>query len=323
MMGPHIDRQLLGEAYASHPFFIVGSPRSGTTLLRLIFDSHPGLAVPEESHFVVGLAARRLRLAGRPGLALERMLAHPHLVEHWDVDPAVLRLGAEQLEPRTLGEAERAVFAAYAAAHGKRRWGDKTPGYAAHIGLVSTTFPDAVFIHIIRDGREVAASLVEREWGPRSPVTGGFWWREKVEAGRRTGSQLGACRYTEVMLRHLISDPEAELRRLCDFIGEDFHPAMLCYRDGHEARRVGALPEHSHVMAPIGADMRAWEKGMSDTERRALEAVTGPLLRQLGFDCHTVPARFLLLAHLFRFRDRMRQLPTEIRYRLHPSSRLV
>src|SRR4051794_27962840 len=125
--------------------FVVGCSRSGTTLLRALLDAHPLLAVPPESHFAV---APRLRRLGRdPWFRL------------WGIEPPDLR-GLD------VADAVRAVFAAYAAAQGKPRYADKTPHYVSHLPLLAERFPEARFVHVVRDGRDVALSLLEVPWGP-------------------------------------------------------------------------------------------------------------------------------------------------------------
>src|SRR5207237_1740039 len=130
----------------------------------------------------------------------------------WQIDPMRVRDLAREVHARTLADAVRACFAVYAESRGKPRWGDKTPGYVEHLELLAELFPDARFIHIIRDGREVSTSIAEQPWGPPSPVAAAFWWRRKVKRGRRSGELLGPDRYLEIRLEHLISDSEQALR---------------------------------------------------------------------------------------------------------------
>ena len=269
------------------PFFVVGAPRSGTTLTRLMLDSHPRLAIPRESHFIVRLAYRRLRLMHRPDVALDRILAHPRYLG-WGLDADRVRAFVAQRTPETYPDVVSAVFGAYAAEHGKSRWGDKTPGYVHSIALVRRLFPDAKFIHVIRDGREVAVSVAERVWWPGSPISAAFWWRRYVRAGRRGGAMLGAD-YLEVRLDALIADPEAELTKVCAFLGEDFDPAMLEYASTARPR-LGRGPDDPmppqlrHIEKPPSAGLRDWKAGLSPATIAGVEAACYPVLRDLGFE---------------------------------------
>lgn len=142
----------------SAPFFIVGSARSGTTLVRMILNSHPGVAVPPESRFIVELW--RGEKAVDVGETLAALAAHPRF-QLWSLPIEKVR---EQLGPTArapYAEIMTAAYTAYAKSRGKTRWGDKTPRYVQHIPLLAELFPDARFVHIIRDGRNVALSYAD------------------------------------------------------------------------------------------------------------------------------------------------------------------
>lgn len=273
-------------ALAERPFFIVGCPRSGTTLVRLMLDCHPRLAVPGESHFVVGLAGRRFRLGRRPMEAVERILTH-HRFRAWHLDPGLVRAEVACRRPRTYPEAVRAVFGAYARAHGKARWGDKTPGYVNHIPLLARLFPDAQFVHVIRDGRAVAASVATMHFGPDDPVAAGYWWKKRVALGLVHGRPLGPDRYHELRLEELVRDPEATMRRLLAFLGEEWSDAVLDHRRRAEEFLAAGGPTrariHPNVVRPPTAGLRDWRAGLTPHEQRMVEAACGWPLVALGY----------------------------------------
>ncbi len=276
--------------------FIVGCPRSGTTLLRLMLDNHPSLAIPDESHFIV-----ELHDPGRPTASgqlteeiLERVFGHERF-ERWKFNPAQVRQMAAITRPPTYSEVIATVFGAYAAAQGKPRWGDKSPPYVKHIPLLAELFPRARFIHIIRDGREVATSLAAHEWGPPTPVEGASVWQRQVRAGRRAGRQLPADRYLELRLENLIAEPERVLRGACDFLDEPFAPEMLDYHRT-AAKRVWTgesgdpkAVDHSNVRFPPTPGLRDWRAGLSVAEQQAVEAAAQPLLGELGYAAEVPP----------------------------------
>ena len=125
-------------------------------MLRVILDRSPGIAIPDESHFVPQLAHRH-RTPVQVDEFVEDLRRLPTLVR-WRLDvDGVARLLRQGM---TSGDAIGAVFAAYALEHGKPRWGDKTPAYMRYLGLLERLFPDALYVHLVRDGRDCALSFL-------------------------------------------------------------------------------------------------------------------------------------------------------------------
>ncbi len=141
--------------------FVVGVNRSGTTLLRLMLDAHPDLTIPPETHFVPEV----IRLARRDGGTRVRMVRtmtrHPRWGD-FGIDARELRGRVAHIKPAKAGPVVRAFYELYAESQGKARWGDKTPRYMRAMPRIEKALPEARFIHIIRDGRDVALSQSER-----------------------------------------------------------------------------------------------------------------------------------------------------------------
>lgn len=281
-----------GTASALNPVFpmFVGSGRSGTTLFRNIFDSHPDLAMTHEAHFVLPMALQRRRLETASGIDIERFVArlyaNPNFVRQGLEEPAV-RAALDAASPATFADAVRTVFAAYAAQHGKRLYGDKTPGYVTHMGLLGELFPEARFVHIIRDGRDVAMAYLDREeWGPSTMADAALYWRSRVGRGRDAGRRLGPDRYREVRYEDMVDDPEAVTRELCEFLGLDFHPVMLeFHRRGTEFAAGTPHPDAFRGLAqPVTKGMRDWRTQMAPDDVALVEAIAGDLLSDLGYD---------------------------------------
>jgi hypothetical protein len=271
------------------PFaFVVGCGRSGTTLVRAMLDAHPQIAVPYESYFPVWFARQRTRYETPAGFALDRFiddfLAHESFL-HWGLDAATTREFLRAAEPGNYPDAIRACFAAYASAHGKPRYVDKTPIFVNHIPALASLFPEAVFVHLVRDGRDVALSRTQVAWGTRQFAQEGLRWRDEVERGRRDGRALGAARYHEVHYEALLEDPERAARELCEFIGVEFDPAMLRYYERVD-QVLGSQPypdEHQNLLRPPTKGLRSWRAEL-DADRVALfEQLAGPTLRRFGY----------------------------------------
>jgi Sulfotransferase family len=270
---------------ADAPVIVLGVRRSGTTLLRVMLDRHRLLAVPDESYFVPQLA-RRHRSPVDP-LAFEDDLRRlPTLVE-WGLSAEAV---AERLRPGlTTGEAIAAVFQTYAAARRKPRWGDKTPLYMQHLPLLERLFPDAVYVHLVRDGRDAALSflsvppgIMTEGWGhPRDAAGFACQWATEVRAARALGDRVGPGRYLEVRYEALVARPEEELRRICAFAGLEYDPELLGYVGNTES----ASKEHQQRLnEPPRVGVRDFRTEMSAADREAFESVAGDLLGALGYE---------------------------------------
>ncbi|MGH2748851.1 MAG: sulfotransferase family protein [Actinomycetota bacterium] len=263
------------------PFFIVGSARSGTTLLRLMLNAHAAVAVPPESRFVVEL------YEGRDEVEVDDLLARlgrHRLFQNWSLDLDAVR---EQLPERGRApfvECIEAAYRAYAKARGKSRWGDKTPRYVEHIPLIARLWPDARFVHMIRDGRDVALSYGDLPFGPKTVARAARLWSDRVAAGRRAGNDLGTTRYTEVRYEELTTDIDAGARALCEFLDLEFDPGMLDYT---ERARSDVLPRaaryNPHVTEEPIAQVRSWEGQMPAPHVRVFEWIAGNVLSEAGY----------------------------------------
>jgi len=267
------------------PLFILGVRRSGTTLLRVMLDRHSELAVPDESYFIPQLAERHRRPIEVEAFAddLRRLPA----LREWGVPLAEVRARLRPGMP--VGEAIAAVYEVYAELRGKRRFGDKTPLYMQYLGMLERLFPAALYVHLIRDGRDAAVSflampegIVTRTWAhPRSAAGFACQWRSEVAAARRLGRRAGPRRYLEVRYEDLVSDAERELRRICAFAGLGYEPGMLDYAGAVEVSR---RPHQRSLLRPPTPGLRDWRRELSEAEVAAFEAVAGDLLGDLGYE---------------------------------------
>jgi hypothetical protein len=274
------------------PVFVVGCGRSGTTLLRLMLDAHSDLAIPGETHFLIALWDRRRQFETAGGRldaeALARSAMSSHQFRYWEVpDDAVLQ--RVRVLPPDAGFADTvgALYMAYADERGKRRWGDKTPQYVRSIPLLARIFDGSRFIHVIRDGRDVALSYLSLRWGPPNVWRAARIWRDDVAAGRQAGTALGPSRYLEVRYERLVAEPEATLRDVCAFLELPFEQGMLEYHlVGGE--RLGARPDradhHGSSIRPPTKGMRDWRGEMPAERIRAFESVAGATLADLGYE---------------------------------------
>ncbi|HKM55942.1 MAG TPA: sulfotransferase [Isosphaeraceae bacterium] len=196
------------------PFFLVGSERSGTTLTRLMFDHHPLIAFFFEFEYAVDMMPesegwpdlreyyeflRPDRIFQAANVVIDEKLDYPHLVDSF------LR---------------------------RKRDRDNKPLVGAtvhrHFDRLLRIWPDARFIHIVRDGRDVARSVIEMGWAGNM-YTAVEGWIEAEMLWSRLCRDLPADRWTEIRYEALVSRPEATLTRVCEFLGVPYDPAMLDY----------------------------------------------------------------------------------------------
>ncbi len=284
--------------------FVVASPRSGTTLVRMMLDAHPELAIPSETHFVPQLieAFDERRLG--PDEVLEMVRSHRRW-QDFHLEASELEARLREREPLDAGESLRAFFSLYAQSRGgKTRWGDKTPEYVECMRPISKALPEARFIHVIRDGRDVAMSRVRwrmQRAGKKPPMERlAKRWVKAVTGARKQGHRLP--HYMEVRYEDLIAETESTLRRICEFIELDFDPAMLSYHEGAAERLAEidqTLPETDDRVALAGSErlskhemttkpperdrIFAWRTEMSEDDLATFESVAGELLKDLGY----------------------------------------
>jgi hypothetical protein len=208
------------------PIFIVGCQSSGTTLLRLMLDSHPGISCGPETRFLEDFAALTER-----NWSYMRNYGFPR--SYWD---------------RKLAETFDSIKRDYASETGKTRWADKTPRYALSLGYITELFPACQVVHVIRDGRDVVASHRDR-WGYWSAIKAVEKWPRYIRAARQAGRSLPSDRYHEVRYEDIVGRTEPTMRLLLEFLDEPWSPAVL----EHD--------RHPHDIPPRYANLIAERRG--------------------------------------------------------------
>jgi hypothetical protein len=195
------------------PIFIVGCPRSGTTLLRDLLRSHPRLTFPPESHFLPafyrGYGDPR---SEREAVALARRILRLEWIRLWRLPLTAAEFAAD----RSFRDVLVRLYGAWAGREHKARWGDKTPHYVTAIPTLREIFPAGQIIHIVRDGRDVALSWLRTGLEPRNLFVAARLWKQYVSAGRAAGVGLPRAAYLEVRYEALLSAP-ADTRRAPKF----------------------------------------------------------------------------------------------------------
>ena len=261
------------------PFFIVGSARSGTTLLRLMLNAHRRVAVPPESRFVTEIKYD----TGPIGVDrfLQALGSHKRF-EAWDLPLEAVKREIEG-DPVPYADALAAAYRAYAHVNGKEVWGDKTPRYVEHIPFIAQLFPGSRFIHLIRDGRNVARSYANVPFGPKTVAKAAELWATRVEKGCRDGRALERGRYIEIRYEDVVEDAQGEAKDICDFLGLDFDPGMMEYTERARDAVLDRAARYNPHVTEKPTTTRSWEEEMPDEQVAIFEAVAGDRLSELGY----------------------------------------
>lgn len=281
-----------GSSYAESsvaPFFIVGSSRSGSTLLRLMLASHSRIAIPSETWYLTALVEQfpfdRLLQENEITSAISVMTNH-YTWPDMGLDAAEVRSRAANLSGVRLRDLAEIVYRWHMEAAGKSRWGDKTPAYIEIVPALAAMFGDAKFIHLIRDGRDVAKSFQRQGW--HGPWMHGYTreWSRAVELDMKLSKTLLNKRILRVLYEDLVLHPEATLRRICAFIDERFEDQMLQWT----GKMDNAIPVREKRLHPsLGRDMNPsdvsrWKQEMTSREIFVAEALIGTQLSHFGYE---------------------------------------
>ena len=249
-----------------------------------MLDRNSELAIPYESFFVPQLAHRHGR---RPDIdEFLDDLGRLRTLYDWGIGPDDVR--PRLREGMTTSGAIATIFETYAERQGKPRWGDKTPLYMQQLPLLERLFPDALWIHLVRDGRDAALSFLElpegfagKTWAqPRTAAQFAARWRTEILSARRLGKHVGG-RYLELRYEDLVAEPERELRGVCEHASLQWEAGML---DHTRVSDTAHMPEHRNLAQPPTPGLRDWRTQMSREDALAFEQVAGDVLRDAGYE---------------------------------------
>ena len=301
--------------------FIVGCPRSGTTLLQRMVNAHPQLAIIPESHWILRLFDERKGLTPEALVTPEVISC---LLEQVDfrrcrVDQSELETLLESDQPVSYADFVTDIFDAYGRAQGKTIAGNKTPGFARRLSVLHALWPRARFVHLIRDGRDVCLSVADWPkaqqkkpgifctWREDPVSTTAFWWELNVRLARQGGDLLGPELYHEVRYESLIDNPAQECGALCRFLALPYDDRMLRFHEGRTRTKPGL--DAKHAWLPITCGLRDWASQIPAADVERFEAAAGGLLTELGYPRGVSHPRREALEHASKIRDLLAQDP--------------
>ena len=276
---------------SSSPIFIVGAPRSGTTLFQYMLRSHPDISIPTgESHFFIPLLRNAdsfgdLNEAKNIRKVLEAM--YQQSADFLDTDIHGIKFDIDGLTTQFKQEGRNTIsaiisglFEKNALGEGKQRWGDKTPYYVLHMKTILQLFPDAQFIHLIRDGRDCALSMFQRkhDFGVYNTFFAAKYWEIYVETGRQVGTELGKKVYHEIRFEELLENPKKVMQGVCSFLNESYSDDLVNFKKSGEAGKTPLLQK------PIqNTNKEKWREKMTDRQISLFEGTVGHTLKQCGY----------------------------------------
>lgn len=287
------------------PVFIVGCDRSGTTLLSLILSQSPDLHVTLESGFIPELYENRKDYSDftsaknrwyflrdlKSTRATSKTIAFDIFEMSDDEAEVILRESA----PNSYEGAIDALFSGTATLHGKSRWGNKTPKYVLHLSLINKLFPEAKIIHVIRDPRDVVASILKAGWTSTVKETA-LYWEKRVRSGINEGRKLGDDRYYELKYESLLQNPGDVIRQICDWLNIGFDKEFI--QDYKQDDSRSSIIKHKDLFDLIGKPIDpsrayAWKKNMGRADVAEIEQTNKALIMKLDYELTgtSVPAK--------------------------------
>ena len=268
------------------PIFIVGAPRSGTTLLQYMLRSHPRISLPTgESQFMIPLYRNAAKFGDLRQLEnVREVLQEMYRISanFLDTDLPGMRFNIETLSRElqaqgrdTIPKIIAGLFEKNAHGEGKARWGDKTPYYVLHLRTIKEMFPNAQIIHVIRDGRDCALSMFGRKYDLDIYNTyhAAKYWQQYVETGQAIGQELGSDAYYEIRYEDILADPVGAMRKICVFLEEEYNDSLVNFKKSSEP---GKTPLLQKTIQRDNAEK--WRRLMTPWQIRVFESAAGDIL---------------------------------------------
>lgn len=275
------------------PVFIIGNPRSGTTLLRLMLTNHKNIVIPPECGFAVWLYDK-YKSCDFSASVIENFvndLSTARKIETWNLDYSKLLDYINAARPSHYSEAVGKVYEFYGHAVGRTflRWGDKNNYYLHHIDTLRAMYPSASFIHIIRDGRDVACSYrnlkkadIESKYAPRLPSTVrdiAFEWSANIQKIRSSFDKAEWENVYEIRYEDLVSQPGNELKRVCSFLNEPYDANMELYFINNQLEQQEPVEflqwKAKTVERPTTSEVGKYKNELTPKEIKEFESISG------------------------------------------------
>jgi hypothetical protein len=286
------------------PIFIVGTGRSGTTLLQLLLNAHPNIAVWGEIHFFDQILQIKKWVPSLERLKnLERFFSYLKMTEHYQYLPEGERIFEATKKKMILENVSsyehfyRIALEEYAKSKGKLRFGDKTPYNLLYLDKIYQIFPKCKIVHILRDPRDVVASYIKLPNASKDVIIHALAWKCFIINSKHfLAKPYTAEKYIELHYENLVCNPEQELRRICGFIGENYSSKMMEFHLTAQ-RYIRKEPWKEGALSPV--NLNSIGRGIRDlpaTKIFIIEKIVGQLLKKIGYEGSKAKLPIILLA---------------------------
>lgn len=266
------------------PVFIGGCDRSGTTMLGAMIGAHPDCITTPESQFKIS-AFQNINQNGNQLQQYLRNILNNWRYRLWAVDKSLGEIDVEKLG-QNYGEILQWCVQQYAIKNNKKDfkfWIDHTPSNLKYALKLLQLFPGAKFIHIVRDGRAVAASLLNLDWGPNSIIHAAKFWLENVSFGLALETHLTSDQIRRVQYKDILLEPERNMREICDFLSLNYNSKIL--RPSGLNLYQYTAEQHKLVGKELDKErIYSWKNKLSEREIEIFESITGDLLTMFGYE---------------------------------------
>lgn len=290
-----------GKTWSESPVFIIGNPRSGTTMLQLMLTSNPGIFVPTECGFLVFLYEKYKDFSGNTN-EIKKFVEDvfcARKIELWNITFEGTLNYLMYKKPKTYKELSSGIYEYYGKCYypGIYRWGDKNNFYLNHIEDINRIFPSAQYIHIVRDGRDVACSykdmspLKNLKYAPNLPDKINeisLHWKNNIEKVRLSFDDIGWGKVIEIRYEDLVNNSTDTLKSVCSFLQLQYSDAMLKFNQNNTEK--GLVPKEFEAWKSMNKQevstlrINRWKNELTKNEVYLFESIAKDILAQYNYN---------------------------------------
>ncbi|MBT6843919.1 MAG: hypothetical protein HOA17_09035 [Candidatus Melainabacteria bacterium] len=287
----------------TNPIFVIGCPRSGTTLLASILNRHSQIASGPETHFFDFVSRRNINwkeftLTGFTKLLAESRIqdfiqaagiSKEKLIKNYKQDPQSKYQSKLEIDQFYKKEVFDLLMNSFLDQKAKSRFCENTPQHLYNIEEILTLYPQAKFVHLIRDGRDTTRSLMQMPWRPKGLVNNARFWVRNLKEVSRTINKLGTDSILEIRYEELVTKPEQSLELICDFIEEKYEASL--FDNSEDQAAIFSNWESGwkqKTRSKLNTDsINSWQTELDEDQQAILNSYLKDILAGLGYESKT------------------------------------